>query len=154
LWEGVYDWAVARDKRIDSVTRDASRFWYQPATAHAQVGFVSWTHAGPALELDYERLVKPKPKASPLPPLSGAGARRAAQRRLDHPEARERAAQYCRAAVNRNSHAKGAICPQCGRPSIWWRVDEPGPAHCNHKRSCGWVGSLARVLDLVDQGRT
>lgn len=150
LWVGVYGWAQARDPRIDQKTKDASRFWYQPATNGPADPFASWVHEGPALELDYARLMKPKPKLPPLERTSGAGARRCAVRRLDHPDARMRAAEYLHVAVNANGNAKGARCPACGRFSVWWHVEESGPAICNHRKTCGWMGSLAKVLDLAD----
>ena len=38
--------------------------------------------------------------------------------------------------------ARGAPCPCCGRPDVWWLVDGTGWAKCNHQQSCGWEGSL------------
>ena len=152
LWQGVYDWAKHRDDRIDKKTSDASRFWYQPATPSPSVPFAAWVHEGPPLQLDYPRLVAPRSPRKPLQWKTGAGARRLAVRRLDHPDARRAAADYLRAAINPNGTAKGALCPSCGRPSIWWAVEQPGPAVCNHRDSCGWVGPLSRVLDHADAG--
>lgn len=149
-WVGVYNWAKRRDPRIDKKTSDASRFWFQPATEAESSPFVSWTHEGAALELDYARLVAPKPVHKPLAPVSGVGGRRVAVHRLKHPDARRAAADYLRAAVNGNGTAKGALCPACGRPSIWWACDKPTPAVCNHQKSCGWVGPLFKVLDCAD----
>jgi hypothetical protein len=151
-WPRVFAWARARDSRIDKKTKDASRFWFAPATPTADAPFESWTHEGPPLRLAYDRLPEAgrAAQAGPAPARTwGVGARRAAVRRLDDPAVRARAAEYLRVSVNSNGHAKGATCPKCGRPSVWWST-AGGPALCNHRHSCGWVGSLSTLLDRSD----
>ncbi|HEY7762458.1 MAG TPA: hypothetical protein VIC52_05535 [Actinomycetota bacterium] len=151
LWPRVYAWARGRDPRIDRSTSDASRLWFAPSTATEGAPFVSWTHPGPSLSLEYSALEDPaRPQPRPLGRQSGVGARRLAVARLDDPEVRRRAADYLRAQVNAAGVAKGGRCPVCGRNSVWWVTTKAGAAVCNHRSSCGWVGSLARLLDAVD----
>lgn len=40
-------------------------------------------------------------------------------------------------------------CPRCRRESVWWWLDPTRQinAYCNHRKSCGWKGPVAALLD-------
>jgi hypothetical protein len=79
---------------------------------------------------------------------SGPLARRAQARLLaTSPDARLALASDLDMGITvrqRGRIAHGATCPGCGRPSVWWAIDNEGStsAFCNHTNSCGWMGAL------------
>jgi hypothetical protein len=148
LWPRVFTWARQRDDRIDRSTSDASRLWFVPATSSSTDPFEAWDHDGPLLELGYEALPDPSRPAAPPPPRVD-GTRYDARSRLDEPSVRAEVATRLKCAVTPSGTAKGARCPGCGRFSIWFPVSSSGAAVCNHRRTCGWVGSLLRVLEAA-----
>jgi len=61
--------------------------------------------------------------------------------------ARARAVDQCGGSMTPDGQrAKAALCPSCGRSSVWWYIESDGPAQCDHKSSCGYRDGLGRYL--------
>lgn len=61
--------------------------------------------------------------------------------------ARRRAVEQCGGQITADgTRAKRAMCPSCGRGSVWWYIDSDGPAMCDHEKSCGYRDGLGRYL--------
>ena len=41
----------------------------------------------------------------------------------------------------------GIRCPKCGRPEVWYYLDE-GPAVCHHRNSCHWAGPISALATV------
>lgn len=73
---------------------------------------------------------------------------RAARLRVD-PESRRNVAALLQLSLSSDGNrATGALCPACGRPSVWFLVSpqRASNARCNHANSCGWTGPLTHLL--------
>ncbi len=61
--------------------------------------------------------------------------------------ARRNAAEQCGGNVSPDgTRARRALCPSCGRSSVWWYIDSDGPAMCDHGKSCGYRDAVGRYL--------
>lgn len=156
-------WAVlARRLGVgaDQQTKDLARALFLPAIRPdgRRAAAKAWTEAPlldpDALLTEALALVGPGALVRPVRPLRPVSlpmdeARRLARRRLaTEPEARQRAAAFLDANV-RGRRADGVVCPQCGRPSVWFWLEpgRMGTARCNHRNSCGWYAPLDELLD-------
>ena len=146
-WANLYS-----DYEIDRACKDVSRAWALPAVELAdpthQTRFYATVEDGPLLTPD-EVMLPPEPKFEPPP-------RPAEDFRLDpslytvHLDAKMRAelGHQLGGVVSEDS-VRMVECPRCYRTSVWWWI-EPGRqlnAVCNHKRSCGWRGPVAALVN-------
>lgn len=159
LWPRVWAWALQRAPQIDRKCKDASRIYFLPARPSAEAPFEVLVHDEPSrlLTLDPERMPKaPEERPASTPThqrlVRPRGARRALQHELKRsPDARRRVAGVLGAEVRgegAQAVAKGAVCPQCGRPSVWWPIEPERMqgARCDHRNSCGWRGWLDHLV--------
>jgi len=168
LWSRAWAWAAARAPQIDSACKDASRIYFLPARPSADVPYEVRVHDEPSglLHLDARDLPDPVPDA-----FGGAAARPRVRRRssLVGPRGHSRAVQQALKrdpAVRRRAAdalgltvrgegphavAKGAACPRCGRPSVWWPIEPERMrgAACDHRNSCGWHGWIDQLFAEV-----
>lgn len=149
LWQ----WSWERAKRLpDRACKDPSRAWLLPVAKPGAPKPVAGWHRGRFLRV--EDAPPPPPEVAPpaLPPLDLPRdlAERYARLGPSSREEREAVARGLRCRLT-STYAKGATCPSCRRPTAWFWLS-PGMdarAHCAHRRSCSWSGSL---LDVVLHG--
>jgi len=151
LWR----WADSfSDNLIDPACKDVSRAWALPAVElqdpKHQARFRSHVESGALLNPD---AVMPEEtrEAAPLP-------RPIRDLRLDpslysvHLDAasREALGHQLGGAVGEDC-VRLVECPRCGRPSVWWWIDPAQQlnAYCNHRKSCGWYGPVAALVQEV-----
>ena len=161
LWRRVWTWAALVSPTLDRKCKDPSRLYFVPSSP-SETAVHRWAevHRGEVLDLRRVDL--------PPDPLGDTRARAPASHAGDTPRAREvsrlraladrlkvdpelRAAAAVQAGARlTGGRAKGARCPGCGRPSVWWPLeprDNPR-AMCDHRNSCGWTGWIDQVVDL------
>jgi hypothetical protein len=164
MWSRVYRDTMQRlGIPADPACSDPCRMYYVPCVGnggpHMRVAI-----EGPlldllprAVELHEDHLAREKRRAE-------EAERRAAalQRRVDtiadearavievmqcDASARRRAAEQCGGQITADgARARRALCPSCGRGSVWWYIDSDGPAMCDHAKSCGYRDGLGRYL--------
>ena len=121
------------------------------AWVHAEEGFAREMAPAPSWLLD---LVKERPKPPPpvmttprgsLSPRQVAAMFRVASDR--DPVIRERVGQLAGGRLHASAarpYMDGIRCPKCGRPEVWFYLDE-GPAVCHHRNSCQWAGPITTL---------
>lgn len=165
-WPRVFQWAMARDPRIDKQCSDASRIFFVPSHPEGAEGAWAgaWVGPGRMLDLDPATLPKtpqevardaPRPVAPPVrygAGMSKAAMDRAVSDRIKSDEGLRRLIAERLGAVIAEGAAPRADkiqCPQCGRPSVFFFLI-PGPlsgAQCSHRNSCGWSGWIDQLLN-------
>ena len=101
---------------------------------------------------DLETLLAELPSTDALIVLGGDGTFLLAARAVIEvmqcdAAARRRAVEQCGGQITADgTRAKRAMCPSCGRGSVWWYIDSDGPAMCDHEKSCGYRDGLGRYL--------
>jgi hypothetical protein len=154
-WPRVWTWAEQHaGARIDKACKDASRMYYGHAGPRQHAVTRTAIERLPLLWVDVDRLPA-------LPPSWGAVARPAPVAPMHYdeavsravallgtcPDTRYRAAALAGAQANQE-RAWGARCPRCGDGSVWWPIvpEKIRSAMCNHRKSCGWMGSIYEVI--------
>lgn len=144
----------------DRKARDVARLWFTPACPPERLPLAAREHReGMPVNVDAvlarmrEQSRRPQRPRRDTPPVRARRglARQVARHRLNHdPAVRERAARHLDARLT-DTRATGILCPQCGRPSVWfWLAPERRrTASCNHRNSCGWWGFLDTLLELA-----
>jgi len=101
------------------------------------------------LELVRERPKPPPPTIRPpkhdLSPREVAALFRLAAD--TNPAVRERVGVMAGGTAHLSSsrpYVDGIRCPKCGRPEVWFYLDE-GPAVCHHRNSCHWAGPITAL---------
>ena len=118
---------------------------------HRPVVRVATFEPGCRYEPDALREAFPAPKR-PVPARPRAVPRGAGlSERLERdPGARLKLAEALGAELTARGVAK-VLCPRCERLSVWFYIDPPRvrrDAACDHRKSCGWSGSLMRLARL------
>ena len=73
--------------------------------------------------------------------------RRALREALETPHGRRQAGMML-GGKDSGAAIKRVKCPDCGRLSVWWAIapERCGAAMCDHRNSCGWSGSIVKLL--------
>ena len=160
LWGRVYAWAIEHGgQMMDTVTKDASRLFFLPATKSQAHPFLFQVHDEPASYLHLEEADLPElPKAQvqhrprPVAPVSYRKVDRERRRRLAaDPETRLRVAHELGAQIAGSGDGRRASkipCPSCGRPSLWFFIEprKQTRAYCEHRKSCKQDFHLMELL--------
>ena len=153
-WPRVWQWAEQRAGRtVDPACKDASRIYYGHAGDVRYARAMPSTKGRPLLWVDVDRLPAPPPtwKELPRPVSAPVSYDRAVSRTVDLlatcPATRRRAGEMAGAQIN-DETVKGAKCPRCSQPSVWWPIvpHKIRSAMCHHRKSCGWIGSIYEVI--------
>lgn len=150
LWPRMWKWVEERlGAVVDRKCKDPSRVFYVPS--HPVGGHCeSWVQRGAVLSVDYgalpmtehEQRVEARKQRKRAPVVY---TRRDLQRVLkEDPMYRHRAAESLGARIV-GHRATCIICPQCGRPDVWFLIEQRGKARCNHVNTCGaefWLDQL------------
>lgn len=152
-WAEAWKWASDRTPEADPACKDAGRLYFLPAVVHRDQARDARVNPGPVLdlldELPDERIVARREARRALRPrlsdFSGRG------RLQTDPVARVNVAVEVGArVVGEGAHrrAEAVPCPACGRSSAWFWIEphRQHRAHCQHRCSCGWSGSLTTLL--------
>lgn len=151
-WRAAWKWAMAQsDWLADRACSDPGRAWRLPfqGVAEGEATEVLGSRRLDALEC-WGQARQQEDYPDLLPGLDHDEAvRLETLRRLAHDDAEWRimAARLVRAEVCSGS-ARRAPCPRCHRPSVWWPLEPTRVtfAMCSHRRSCGWIGPIERVV--------
>lgn len=156
-WGAVWRWAEERSGRqVDPKCKDASRIYYGHGGPDPRVARAFYKlDDRPLLWMDLERLPReaPAPKWTPLPPpppkpvTADEAAAQAIRLLATCPDTRRRAGSLAGGSIS-DTRVTRVTCPQCGRPSVWWPIvpERVRSAMCNHRKTCGWIGSIYEVI--------
>jgi len=153
LWPRMWQWVEERlGAVVDRACKDPARVFYVPS--HPPIGHCeSWVQRAPVLAVDYMAL--------PMTPLERKiEARKQRQRDpvvfdsrdlcklLRDPRYRLKAAEDLGARIM-GDRATSIPCPGCGRNDVWFLIQHPGKARCNHVNTCGGSYWLDQLLERV-----
>lgn len=152
-------WAEAHcDHAIDRHCKDISRAWVLPACdledpTHQAV--FEWRVVdAPLLRLD--DIHKWAPPAPPERKVDLSNLPKAPSYRGYHelhldPDARA-AFGHALGGVVSDDAVRLVECPRCRREAVWWWLDPTKQvnAYCNHRKSCGWKGPIAALIDNIN----
>ena len=153
LWPRMWQWVEERlGAVVDRACKDPARVFYVPS--HPPGGHCeSWVQRAPVLAVDYMTL--------PMTPLEQKiEARKQRQREpvvfdsrdlcklLREPQYRLKAAEDLGARIM-GDRATSIPCPGCGRNDVWFLIQHPGKARCNHVNTCGGSYWLDQLLERV-----
>jgi hypothetical protein len=139
-WPHVWRWAAARSPGADEACKDLSRAYYVPCHP-AEGEYRRGIHHGRLLDVSH---IRPPPRMAPTERRTEDRGARIEQER--DPAWRAEVALRIGARVT-GDRAKGAKCPGCGRPSVWWLLTPStwSGAACDHRQSCGWSGGIGNL---------
>lgn len=158
LWSQAWAWAAAKTTGADPACKDPSRLYFRPSLPAPDIPHGARMQGGALLDLVGVLPDEPPPRHPPA--VAARGVVRVPSRLRDRavairfahdPETRERTAHELGARIvgqGAERRATHAVCPTCGRPSVWFYLEprRQRGARCNHRASCGWVGSLDELL--------
>ncbi len=157
-WSEAWTLAAKRAPGADPACKDPARLYFRPALANPDAPHFARVQDGELLDILAILPDEPPPFTSAIslarPTLCVPARLRdhAVSVRIAHdPDTRERIAADLGAVVTGAADARRATqvaCPACARPSVWFYLapSRLWRARCNHRSSCGWVGSLDELL--------
>lgn len=154
LWPSVWAWATARTPEADPACKDPSRLYFRPACRSRSEPFLARYSEGALLDVLPFAAAVEQPLVRPSVPtvVPARFVNRVTYLRLaEDPGTRERVASELGMGVvgtGDDRRVEHLLCPSCGQPSVWYLVQprRQHRAYCNHRKTCGWSGTLAALL--------